>query len=102
MKPTPEQRKQEMYDLIARWQLSGQNQKEFCRQENVSHHTFKYYTTQRNKEIKKDHSVSKFVPVTVSTAKPSKGFKISYPNGVSIAVDETISSDLLRTLIHLY
>jgi len=102
MKTASQQRKQDMFDLIDRWRLSGQSQKEFCRQEQVSHHTFKYYTAQKNKESKQELNVSKFMPVTLAADKRPPTLKISYPNGVSIDVDDTISSHLLRTLIHLY
>ncbi len=102
MKTSPEQRKQEMYDLITRWHLSGQTQQAFCKQEQVSYHTFKYYSTQKNKECNQTPTAPKFMPVAVASVKRPQTLKISYPTGVIIDVDETISSNLLRTLIHLY
>ncbi len=102
MKTNRERRKQAMYDLIARWRLSGQTQKAFCQQEQVSLHTFKYYVTRKKTERQQTSASPKFVPVTVSSDKRPHLLKIIYPNGVSVDVANATDAHLLRTLIHLY
>ena len=102
MNQSLEKRKQEMYGLIDRWRASSLSQKEFCKQEKISHHAFRYYVTKKNAEHPPESALPKFMPVTLDEEDALHEVKITYPNSVSIHVTHSMTIEFLHTLIHLY
>ena len=85
--------KEEMYMAIELWKESGQSQTAYCKANNLSRNTFKYWINKYNKEKSRPAPVTKdnFVHLEVSNhAAPSKDpvstkhISISYPNGAMV------------------
>ncbi len=91
-----------MHDLIESFQKNGHIQKELCKQTKVPDQTFRHSTTGQNKEPLPEASIPQFIPISVKEGTFSEGVKITYPNGVSIEVANTMHVNFLQTLIHLY
>jgi len=84
------------FDLIARWQESGLNQKTFCAQHDVRLSTFQYWM---GKYRKANQKVSGgFIPLHTEDS----GFaEIIFPNGVRIRVNASDPGSIAQ-LIHLW
>lgn len=96
------QSRQQIIALIRQWPQSGLEQKEFCRKHSISYHTFKYY---RKREIQKEKNKAdstSFVPVKIKQPRQLYALTITYPNGVSICVEDAITPDQLKDLIHIF
>jgi hypothetical protein len=66
-----------MFELIGRWESGNISQKEFCRQNQVSHGCIQY----RRKKFRKSHQGDDFI--SVGTPVQNRGvIEIIYPNGV--------------------
>ena len=90
---------EEMFTLIRKWKKSGTNQKDFCRQHDISIHAFHYW--QKKLRQKQSTPVPGFIPVeTVPPTNESNGeIQIQYPNGVVVILDKAVSISRLRALI---
>jgi len=90
-----------MFALIKKWNKSGTNQKEFCRQHDITIHSFHYW----QRKMRRYHStpVPGFIPVETVPPPPtnvSNGeIQIQYPNGVLVILDKAVSISRLRALI---
>ena len=83
-----------MLDLVEQWENSGLSQVQFCRNQNIKIHHFRYCVSKKRKEA----SFSDFRLMAPETVRHS--ISVVYPNGIRIE----IPSDpvLIRELIHLY
>ncbi len=91
--------KNEMLLLIREWKESGINQKDFCRQHDLTMHSF-YYWLRKYKQINTPLE-NGFLPVEIKP--PVNGtrgdIQIHYPNGVQITLDKSVSISRIRALI---
>lgn len=69
------------FDLIARWQESGLNQKAFCAQHDVKLSTFQYWMGKYRKA--NQENIGGFVPLRTEASGLTE---IIYPNGVRIVL----------------
>lgn len=101
---------EEMYMAIELWKESGISQKNYCKQNNLSYNTFKYWLNKYHKDRqgRKSGSSKSFIPVhipqtvTAHIPEPNTGMiSINYPNGVVLNCPVDISVEQLRGLINL-
>lgn len=90
-----EEKREQMFAMIADWQQSGQSKKGYCEENGINEATF-YYWFSRSKE--KDTSSGGFIAIDKAGRK--REAEVIYPNGVRIKVDTDLG--LLSQLIHLY
>jgi len=90
----------EMFSLIRKWQNSGINQKDFCREHEITLHAFYYWL----RKYKQAHQTTEngFVPVEIGTMvnnSRKEEIQIHYPNGVLITLDKGVSLSRIKALI---
>jgi hypothetical protein len=96
---TIQNRTSEMFALIELWEQSGLSGKSFCKEQNISCHTF-YYWLNKFKQKDKDFQSPGFVPINVS--KPASALsscEIVFPDGKRLIFHEKIEATFLRTLL---
>jgi len=97
-----------MYGFISRWEVSGLNQKEFCKAEGINYYKFKYWKTQHSKELlfaqqKQPESESGFIPVTMPIIEDTiSGLELSFPNGVKLNCNQGLQPAQIKELIKLF
>jgi transposase-like protein len=98
-KPERENWQKEMFSLIRKWKESGINQKDFCRQHDLTLHAF-YYWLRKYKQINV-LSENGFLPVELRppVSDTREDIQIRYPNGVLVILDKSISISRIRALI---
>jgi len=88
---------QQMFGYIEQWQQSGQSQKAFCRQVNLSYHIFHYwYKRYRMTESK---PASSFIKLGVSAASVISHTELVLPDGKRLLFHHPVSIDYLKALI---
>ena len=92
-----------MFQLIGEWEQSGESQTSFCKNKNVSFHTF-YYWLRRYKDQPPVTPTSKtFIPVTIPVNEKASGngIEIHYPNGVRVVLPKNSDLSIVRTFINM-
>lgn len=99
---------EEMYMAIEMWQESGLTQYSWCKQNNLSRNTFKYWLNKYRNDKKQVTSVKTFLPVKVSTCETPdrpdnllRDITITYPNGTKVTCPIDIEVNQIRALIKL-
>jgi hypothetical protein len=96
-----------MFERVERFLVSGLSQSEFCRQEGLGYHRFRYW-------LKKYHLKAAlpspavevpadFIPLRVVPAEPtapSPACVIEYPSGVVVRLPGPLDATLVAQLIH--
>lgn len=91
-----QQTREHHLSMIANWQQSGQNQKQFCLQNNIAYHVFHYwYKVYRNKQAVTDGS---FVAITVSQ-QVQANVELHFTDGRRLIFHQPVSVDFLKALI---
>jgi len=102
--------KEEMYLGIEMWQESGLSQYAWCKQNDLSRNTFKYWLNKYRSDKKQASPVAPkaFLPVEFSTSSPkdlpvsiTKDITIAYPTGTKVICPANIEINQLRALIKL-
>lgn len=88
-------KQQQMEVLIEQYKQSGISIKEFCKQKQVSYHTFQYWRYRKKRE---EQSQAAFTPILANTPHFSGRVVISYPNGVSVSLDAFDPNQILQLL----
>lgn len=91
-----ETKREEMFALIQKWETSGIQQEQFCKEHEVKMSTFGYWRTQYLKHQKKSDPA--FVPVEATGS--AEDIEVVFPNGVTVRLKECCPKTL-ATLIHL-
>ena len=82
--------------MIATWQQSSQNQKQFCLQNNIAYHIFHYwYKVYRNEQTAAGGS---FVAVKIAPPLQANA-ELHLTDGRRIVFHEPVSADFLKALI---
>lgn len=82
--------------MIANWQQSGQNQKQFCLQNNIAYHVFHYwYKVYRSKQTVTDGS---FVAVQIAPQLQAN-VEMHFTDGRRIVFYQPVSADFLKALV---
>jgi len=116
MKRTDPEHKQKMYRLLAQWEKSGMNQKEFCQANDLSYSILKYWNRKRkeeseskdvqnNKHCQKSPSKMRrnsFIPITFTPKLKIAGLHITYPNGVQVMCPAEIELEQFKLIIQIY
>ncbi len=98
-KTTRLQIEEEMRYHVQAWQQSAVSQKEYCRENNLSYHTFIYWIQKfRRNHIPVEQSFIAVQPNQQATSLPQE-LEIAYPNGVRVRIptnDIQLIGQLLR------
>jgi hypothetical protein len=91
-----QQIREQHLSMIANWQQSGQNQKQFCLQNNIAYHVFHYwYKVYRSKQIVE---VGSFVAVNISQ-QVQANVELHFTDGRRLVFHQSVSVDFLKALI---
>jgi hypothetical protein len=84
-----------------RWRQSGLTQSEYCRQEQLSRHRFKYWRRKLEPEgvRRRRKRESGFVPVQVRASTGTPSLSLSLPNGMVLRGIDAGNVDLVRRLV---
>lgn len=89
--------KQQMFDMIDRWQQSGLTQKAFCREVNLAYHVFHYWY--RRYRITESKPASSFIKLRISTPSVCSSLELVLPDGKRLLFPQPVSIDYLKALI---
>ncbi len=96
---TIQNRTSEMFSLIELWEQSGLSGKAFCKEQNISFHTF-YYWLKKFRQKDDDSETTGFVPIKISKTQPvSSACEIIFPDGKRLIFHEKIDATFLRALL---
>ncbi len=99
------QHKNEMYDLIRKWESSGQAQLTFLARTGISKSAFGYWRKKYLEEIGASKpSTGRLIPIQVSSDKKSanhenQSLEIIYPNGVRLLCPSAMDLASVKELI---
>ena len=97
--------KETALSLIKQWSKSGKSVQGFCKENNFSHHTFRYWLKRTEKNKLSPFVSDNFIPVEIKNTQLNpveKIIELHYPNGVRIRLSSGTELSLLRMLIQLY
>lgn len=86
---------EQMYAMVGRWQQSGLSQAAFAQQQGVHLHTLRYWISKRYKEAP---APSGFIQLG---AVAGTNISLRYPNGVELLLPSTIPVATLKGLVNL-
>lgn len=101
----------EWLKLIAEYETSGQSQKEFCEEHDLSFSTFQYWLYRRSKKVRSvSGSTAEFLPVEVVRSAAPEGaatkarasdaaVEIALPSGVQVRLSAGVSASFVGELI---
>jgi hypothetical protein len=91
---------EQMLALIDNYRTSGISGKAFCKERNLSYHTFIYWVKKHRE--KNENSVTGFVPLKIKEKDTAVSGKceIIFPDGRRIVFREKIESSFLRALLY--
>ena len=100
--------KEEMYLAIEIWQESDMSQNAWCKQNNISSNTFKYWLKRYRDDKAPANPAKTFLPVELTTSDEnndpvslSREITITYPNGIQVNCPVSIEIHQLLALIKL-
>ena len=95
-----------MFNLIQEWESSREPIKSFCRSKGIKSPTFHYWLKKYRHSSKGSfQSVVPSTPAPLTDTTPTATchyIQISFPNGVSVQVEQGVSISWLQALIHSY
>ncbi len=89
-------RKDEMFRIVGEYLQSGQTQKRFCEQRNLSFFQFKYWLQKYRKVESRD---TRFIRLQPSNANSLGSYRIDLPNGIIIHLNGSESLKLILEII---
>ena len=92
---------------FASWRESGLNQREYCAQEQLSRHRFRYWRRKlepesiepRSRSQSSEKKSSGFVPLQVQSRSPQSGLTLSFPNGLVLGGIAADNVALVKQLV---
>ncbi len=90
--------KKEMYSHVVSWKESGLTQKEYSIKHSLGINQLSYWNVKYQKDLT---TLKGFLPIEVSEPQLilSNNIEISFPNGVTVLVDQTSDVTFLKNLI---
>ena len=85
--PTPSSRQAYWQGHMERWQQSGQSQKAYCREHNLSYFRFQYWRRNLREDEQQDVQRTRssgFVAVAPSRGELPAGLSVVLPNGIQL------------------
>lgn len=98
---------QEMQDHIQRWKKSRMTKIEYCNQQSLSYHSFKYWCIKLGYKSRTRRKASPgFISLHVNEPpaiqnRINEKIEISYPNGVCIKISESTALPIIKNLISI-
>lgn len=95
-------RRQQMFEMIARWQQSGRSQTSFCKQQGISFYTFYYWYRKykRSHDTADDAHTPGFVQLRVEGEPVAATLvEVSLPGGAKVLFHTPVSADYLKAII---
>lgn len=97
--------KEQMYELIRRWESSGELQAKFVQKYDIPLSTFGFYRTQYLEELDTQKGKKNFIPVHVDNpeyaGETHENIELVYPNGVRLICSTAMDLSKLKPLILL-
>ena len=99
-------RKERIRNLINPWQDSGMSIRQFCKQENICMHSFRYWLKKwgvSTKRVFEDNHEGSFIPVVIQPERKmiypkTEKIEIICPNGIQIRLPGNIEVRFIKTL----
>jgi hypothetical protein len=92
-------RQEEMFSQIEAWQTSGKTQVEFCRDRQISYHTFHYWLAKYSRRSAEPQS-GLFTRIHLSTQPAKPGFiELIFPDGRRLVFHQAVEAGFLRSLL---
>ena len=90
-----QQTREHYFAIVTLWQQSGQNQKQFCLQNNIAYHVFHYWF----KVYRNQPSASGSFVALNTVAQPQAGIELHLTDGRRLVFHQPVSADFLKVLI---
>lgn len=88
----------EKQNFLEEWKLSGKNKAAFCKDQQISYHSFNHWLKQGQKTVGKEKS--SFIPVVVKSSNPHSIFsQIILKNGATVNIYQPVDSSFLRDIL---
>ena len=95
-KENKEQIREQQLAMITSWKQSGQNQRQFCLQNNIAYHVFHYWY----KVYRDEHSTQDGSFVALNIAAPQQAdVEVHFADGKRILFHQPVSVTFLKALI---
>ena len=101
-----------MYSYLEKWRTTNLDMKMFCRNHNISYHSFKYWKYRQKDEMSaniaqladfvSDKKNGEFLPIQIEAEPLVQGFALNFPNGVQLNCPSNVRFDDLVTLIKAF
>jgi hypothetical protein len=90
-----QQTREHYFAVITAWKQSGQNQKQFCLQNNIAYHVFHYWY-----KVYRDHApaAGSFVALNIAPQHQA-GIELQLTDGRRLVFHQPVSADFLKALI---
>lgn len=94
----------EKTELVTQWKSSGISQKEWCKDQELSIHTFRKWVGRYGKALEEVEPKTEFIPLTFTDQVITSDYELQliYPNGVKLCIPNTLPSKQIKDFIHLY
>jgi hypothetical protein len=91
--------RQQMFSLLEAWAQSGQRQKAFCNDRNITYHRFHYWHKRykdRNRAVAQTGPA--FIPLSVLSPAPPAA-ELIYPDGRRLLFHQNVDAAYLKVLL---
>lgn len=88
----------EKQKFLEEWKLSGKNKAAFCKEQQISYHSFNHWVKQAQKKESKGKPA--FVPLVVKPTSSNSLFsQIILKNGATVNIYQPVDSSFLRDIL---
>lgn len=104
--------KEKMYCYLEKWRATDLDMKTFCKNQNISYHSFKYWKYRQRDEkstniphlpnFETNNNNEGFLPMQIETEPLLTGCVLNFPNGVQLNCPLSVGFDDLVTLIKAF
>lgn len=101
--------REEMYSYLEKWRATDLDMKAFCKEQNISYYSFKYWKYRQRDEKsassrkfhanKNTEEFGGFLPMQIPPQQMVPGYVLHFPNGVQLDCPLNIELDNLSILI---
>lgn len=92
--------RRQMFSMIEAWKQSGQRQKAFCAESNITCHRFHYWHKRYKEQSAAGHTgtAPAFIPLSVSATATSAA-ELIYPDGKRLLFHQGVDAAFLKALL---
>ena len=91
--------RERMFAMIECWQQSGQSQKAWCQQKEITYHIFHYWYREYRKAAPQGETGNDFITLSVEPKSSSIGCEVVYADGTRIVFHEPVLVSYLKNLL---